>query len=300
MPDPNSPDGSRGIYVAPPADISGVWSKYLDLAYGKDSFSQKLDLYLPAGSPGRRGYPLIVFVHGGAWMMCDKRDIQLTPVLKALNRGYAVASINYRLSGEAIFPAQIHDVKAALRWLRANGRSYSLKTDKIAIWGGSAGAHLSALAGTSAGVEELEDLSSGNSGESSAVQAVVSWFGPTDFLKMDGYLEESGTGVPDHSDAASPESLLLGARITHVPDLVRKANPETWLTSDCPPFLLQHGNLDELVPHQMSEAFARLINETAGGGRAELTILDGARHGDRMFETDGNVADVLDFIGKYV
>ena len=191
-------------------------------------------------------------------------------------------------------------MKAAVRWLRANGRAYSLKTDKIALWGASAGAHLSMLAGTSSGVKELEDLSSGNSGESSAVQAVVSWFGPTDFLMMDQFLGESGNGVPDHSEAASPESLLLGAKITDVPELVYRANPVTWLTPDCPPFLLQHGNRDELVPHQMSELFARLINSVAGEGRAELTILDGAKHADRMFEIGNNVAAVLDFIGKNI
>ena len=300
MPDPNSPDGENGIFILPDADISRIRNKFIDISYGKKSISQKLDIYLPVSKPTPSGYPLVVFIHGGAWMMCDKRDTQLVPVLNALKKGWAVASLNYRLSSEALFPAQIFDVKAAVRWLRTNRGVYSLNTEKIAVWGASSGAYLASMLGTSAGIPELEDLSMGNPKESSAVQAVVAWFGPTEFTQMDNYFQESGTGIPDHSEADSPESLFLGAKITDIPETVRKANPETWITPDCPPFLLQHGDIDEIVPYQMSVQFAEKINSIAGKGRAKMVEVKGARHADPKFEVEENIKIVLDFIDKHI
>ena len=300
MPDPNNPHGLRGIYINPDADISWVRCKYFDIPYGHQSFCQKMDIYLPCKGPASKGYPLVVFIHGGAWMMCDKRDIQLNPVLSLLHHGIAVASINYRLSGEARFPAQIYDVKAAIRFLRGNCNEYSLNTEKIAVWGMSSGAHLAALTGTSAGIVDLEDLSLGNQGHSSAVQAVISWFGPTDFLMMDSQFQQSGKGIPDHSRADSPESLLLGNKISEIPDMVRKADPQTWLTRDCPPFLLQHGDSDEIVPYEQSVIFSDRIRAAAGEGKAELTILPGARHADSRFENDSNLEIVWRFLNRTI
>ena len=140
---------------------------------------QKLDLYLPQGDGP---FPLIVNVHGGGFMMGDKSDPPSQPAIaQFLANGYAVASIGYRLSAEAKAPAQIQDVKAAVRWLRANAAKYNLNPDKFAGFGGSAGGSLVALLGTSCGVAELEGADLGNSDQSSCVQAVVDWFGPTDF-----------------------------------------------------------------------------------------------------------------------
>ena len=303
MADPNSPDGPNGIFVAPPCDLSGIEgiSRTLtDLPYAGQSEFQKLDLYLPRTDPPKGGYPLIFFVHGGAWMMCDKSDIQLQPALEGVKKGYAVASVNYRLSSEALFPAQIHDVKAALRWLRGNSGKYLLNPEKVAAWGDSAGAHLVSLLGTSVGVEEMEDLSMGNAEESAEPCLVVSWFGPTDFLKMDPFLKESGTGEADHSTPESPESRLLGAPISKVPKLVKMANPETWLTENCPPFLFQHGSLDPIVPCQLSELFYRRITSLCGEDRAELDILEGAEHGGDLFETEENLERVFLFIEKHI
>ncbi len=300
MADPNNPNGPNGIFIHPDADTSSVRNKFLDLSYGFDSVSQRLDIYLPNSKPTADGYPLVIFIHGGAWMMCDKKDIQLIPVLKAVEQGYAVASLNYRLSSEAVFPSQIYDIKAAVRWLRANHGQFSLNTNKIAVWGASSGAHLAALLGTSYGIDELEDLSMGNPEESSAAQAVVAWFCPTDFLKMDEYLRISGTGIPDHSSDNSPEALLLGNKITEVPEKVKQANPETWLRADTPPFLLQHGDADEIVPHQMSAAFAEKIRKIADSDRVEFTTLHGAMHADPAFEKESNVDIVLNFIRKHI
>ena len=160
-------------------NIQNIKLKWLDIAYATTSTAQKLDVYLPEGNGP---FPVILSIHGGAFKAGDKRDGQLMPMLEGLKRGYAVVSINYRLSPEAIFPAQIYDVKAAVRWIRANAKQYKFNPDKIAAWGGSAGGTLTALVGTSGDVKELEDLSLGNPTQSSRVQAVVDWFGQTDFL----------------------------------------------------------------------------------------------------------------------
>src|SRR5262249_39045436 len=164
---------------------------------------QRLDLYVPerADTP----LPVIVWIHGGAWMGGSKDGG--VPALPFLGKGYAVASVNYRLSQHAVFPAQIQDCKAAIRWLRANAKTYNLDPERIGVWGASAGGHLVALLGTSGGVEDLEGKG-GNADQSSRVQAVVDFFGPTDFLQMDAH------AVPDarlkHDPPSSPESRLIG------------------------------------------------------------------------------------------
>lgn len=300
MADPNSPNGPDGIYVLPFAAIEHIPNKHLDIPYAEASSFQKLDLYLPAGNMPSGGWPLLVFVHGGAWMMCDKRDIQLNPPLRLLKEGIAVASINYRLSSEAKFPAQIHDVKTAICCLKAKAQALGIAKDRVAIWGCSAGAHLAALAGTSAGVSLLEDPSAGWADENVDVTAVVSWFGPTNFLMMDAQLSETGAGHADHSDALSPESKLLGARITECQSMVRAANPETWVTPQCPPFLLQHAPNDPIVPIQQSVLFADLITRVAGPGRASLHFVENAGHAGPEFERDDVVGRAIAFLRKHL
>lgn len=296
MADPNSPDGPNGIYVLPFADVSHIRGVHHDIAYAELSPFQTLDLYLPEGVPPAFGWPVVVFVHGGAWMMCDKRDIQIVSPLALLDHGIAVASVNYRLSSEARFPAQIHDVKAAIRCLRSRSVEFGIDGERLGIWGASAGAHLSLLAGMTGRSSVLEDLSLGSPGETSEVAAVVSWFGPTDFLKMDGYLRETGAGVPDHGDANSPESKLLGDRIDKVPGLVRAANPETWLTPECPPVLFQHAPADPIVPVQMSVHFAAEINAVAGPGHARLQFVEGAGHAGPEFDRPDVVGKTVAFL----
>ena len=273
--------------------------KWLDIAYDKKSQSQKLDIYLP--SQGEGPFPVILSIHGGAFMSGDKRDGQLTPMLEGLKRGYAIVSINYRLSGEAIFPAQIYDVKAAVRWIKANAKQYKLNPDKIAAWGGSAGGHLSALLGTSGDVKELEDLSQGNADKSGRVQAVVDWFGPTDFLKMDEQLKASKVKNPMiHSVPDSPESQLIGKNLDDGPELVRAANPETYITKDDPPFFIQHGLIDHLVPYQQSVNFAKKLEQVLGKEKVTIELLPGTDHGGPNYETENNINKVFVFLDKYL
>lgn len=288
-------------FVIPEANTDHIQRKTFDIAYANVSPAQKLDIYLPA--EGNGPFPVIVSIHGGAFMAGDKHDVQVTPMLKALEHGYSVVSINYRMSGEAKFPALVHDVKAAIRWIRANAKTYLLDPDKIATWGGSAGGYLSLMAGVSAGVPELEDLNLGNADQPCDVQAVVAWFPPTDFLKMDEQLAESNmapSADEAHNGSHSPESLLLGKQITLIPDLVRAANPETYIHADLPPFFIQHGTKDNIVPHQQSVNMAAKLTSVLGADKVTLQLLPGAGHGDAQFETGENLKLVIGFLEKYL
>lgn len=281
--------------------LNHIQQKVRDIPYADLSPAQKLDVYLP--KKGRHPFPVIVSIHGGAFMAGDKGDFQVLPMLAGLQRGYAVVSINYRMSGEAKFPALVHDVKAAIRWIRAEAGRWGFDAQRIAAWGGSAGGYQAAMAGVSAGVAELEDLSLGNPEQSSQVQAVVDWFGPTDFLKMDEQLAASGfTLSPEtaHHGDRSPESLILGAKITLIPERVKAANPETYIRAGAPPFLIQHGTQDDIVPHLQSVYFAEKLTAVLGPERVTLDLLEGARHADPRFESPENLERVFVFLDRYL
>ncbi len=288
-------------FQPPPADTSFVTHKFLDIRYAFQSASQMLDIYLPESGEGP--YPVIMHIHGGAFMGCDKADQQMLPAIQALKRGYAVVAVNYRLSCEAKFPALVHDVKAAVRWARAHAGRYHLDPERIAAWGGSAGGYLASMLGVSAGVPELEDLHQGNPDQLCHVQAVVVWYGPTNFLKMDEQLAASGLLAPQgmrHSDPYSPEALLLGRRITRLPIRVAAANPETYIRENAAPFFIQHGTRDAVVPFQQSINFAEKLSRAIGKKSVRLELLEGAEHADPRFETPENVAKVLDFLADHL
>ena len=204
--------------------------------------------------------------------------------------------MNYRLSREARFPAQINDVKAAIRWLRANAATYRLDADRLAVWGGSAGGNLAALAGTSGGVAALSDPSQGNAAQSDRVQAVVDWFGPIAFLRIDPQFRASGAGRPDNHLEDSPLSRYLGAALRKARARVRAADPTTYVTADDPPFLIEHGTADGSVPVQQSMRFAAALKKTLGGGQVTLRLLRGAGHAGPAFRTPANVTFVLDWL----
>lgn len=281
------------------ANTDNIKRKWLDVAYATKSQAQKLDIYIP--DEGEGPFPVILSIHGGAFKSGDKGDGQVIPMLEGIKRGYAVVSINYRLSGEAIFPAQIYDVKAAVRWIRANAKQFKLNPEKIAAWGGSAGGHLASMVGTSGNVKELEDLSQGNPNQSSRVQAVVDWFGPTDFLKMDAQLKESKVSNPQtHSVPDSPESELIGKNLVDAPELVKAANPETYITKDDPPFFIQHGLIDHLVPYQQSVNLANKLEQVIGKEKVIIELLPGTDHGGPNYETEQNINKVFAFLNKTI
>ncbi|MDE5977993.1 MAG: alpha/beta hydrolase [Turicibacter sp.] len=283
--------------ISKQTDTQHIKRKWLDVAYATQSDAQKLDIYLP--ETGEGPFPVILSIHGGAFKMGDKRDFQLRPMLEGLKRGYAVVGINYRLSGEALFPANIYDVKAAVRFIKANANQFKLDPNKMVAWGGSAGGYLSTLLATSSSFA-LEDLKMGNEQEDCKVQAVVDWFGPTDFLKMDEQLKEANLGPQDHNDADSPESLVLGAQITTIPNKVKEANPITYITKDVPPFFIQHGSVDNIVPNGQSKLLYEALVAAGHQDQTTLEYIEGASHGGPQFETKENLDKVFRFIDTYL
>ncbi|MDO1445538.1 alpha/beta hydrolase [Rhodocytophaga aerolata] len=269
-----------------------------DLAYASVSAAQKLDIRLPA--TGKGPFPVIVAIHGGAFRTGDKGDVQLSSVFEGVNRGYAVVSINYRLSGEAKSPKMVHDVKAAIRWVRAHAQTYNIDKNKIAVWGPSAGGHLAALLGTSGDVAELEDLSLGNPEESSRVQAVVDWFGPINFLTMDDQFHMLGVEGMLHNTPDSPESAIIGKPITQAAEEVKLIDPQTYISADCPPFFIQHGTKDPLIPYLQSVVLADALYKVIGKEKVQVALLEGAGHGGSLFDDPENLHKVYAFLDKHL
>jgi acetyl esterase/lipase len=230
----------------------------------------ELDLYLPAARPA----PVVVFVHGGGWRLGSRHSAGPsypgTTAFEAVARaGVAVASVDHRLSGEALWPAQLHDVKAAVRWLRARAGELGVDPERVYAWGESAGGHLASLLGLTAGDPGLEG-EVGVTGPSSAVAAVAAWYPPTDLPALPGDL---GT---DPAAADSREAQLLGAPVATVPDRAAQASPVTHASPGAPPFLLLHGRADRLVPCVQSERLRDALQDA--GVPVGLTTYDGADH----------------------
>lgn len=240
----------------------------LDLPYaGTDNPRQKLDLYLPKTRKNDRPLPVVVFIHGGAWQGGDKRGgyRMIAPLVESGD--YIGVSVGYRLSGEAIWPAQIHDCKAAIRWLRANAEKYNLDPNKIGVTGTSAGGHLVAMLGTTGDVPNLEGTLGEHVKESSRVQCVVDQFGPTDLLAMGG----------SHNNPNSPESKLVGGAVQEMQKVAREASATTHVSQDDPPFLLIHGTNDRTVPFSQSELLNEALKKV--GVEAILVPVEGGGHG---------------------
>jgi acetyl esterase/lipase len=228
--------------------------------------------------------PVIVWIHGGGWQGGSKEN---TLGLAFVPKGYALASINYRLSQHAVFPAQIQDCKAAIRWLRANASKYHLDAEHIGVWGTSAGGHLVALLGTTGNLKELEG-DGGNLDQSSRVQAVVDWFGPTDFTH----------GWPRFNPPNSPVARLLGGPVTENKDKAAQASPVTHVSKDAAPFLIMHGDKDNLVPLSQSEELAEALKKA--GVEVTFRALQGSGHGGPAFMNPENRKLIEDFFNKHL
>jgi acetyl esterase/lipase len=258
-----------------------------DLSYGPHKERNVLDLYVPKGDGP---FPLIVWVHGGAWQAGSKESGG--QALRFVSQGYAVASINYRLSQHAVYPAQIHDCKAAIRFLRANAKKYRLDGDHIGVWGSSAGGHLVALLGTTGDVKDLEG-DGGHRDVSSRVQAVCDWFGPTDLTRM--AKQTVGKAAIDHDAANSPESRLIGGAIQENTEKAKKANPLEYVSKDDPPFLIFHGDKDSLVPIGQSEILHEALKKA--GVDSTFVRVAGAGHGNGI-GTPAHMTQIVEFFDK--
>lgn len=257
-----------------------------NVAYASESAAEVLDLWLP---PGRRvPHPLVVFVHGGGFSGGDKGDVG-PKVVPLLQSGFAVASLDYRLSGEAHFPAAARDVKAAVRYLRAHASGYGLDADRFALWGESAGANLAAMVGATATQRTImDDPGLGNGAVSASVRAVVDWYGPVDFAQRESEYRIAGSDCrePQLAEADRFTTGYLGADVDRVPQEAALADPMTYLRPDggLPPFSIAHGSADCLVPVRQAQQLADALR--AAGDRVDLHLLPGAVHADPRFDRE--------------
>lgn len=271
-----------------------------DLAYGAASPAQTLDLYAP--KTGEGPFPVVVYIHGGAFQFGDKRELSggFVDGIQALNaQGIAVASINYRMAAEARFPAAVTDARSAVRWLRANAAAHRLNPDGIGVWGKSAGGYLAMMVGVTDAETAFDDAAIAP-GVSSRVAAVVAMYGPTDFLQMDAQLRASpcGGAAATHDAADSPESKFLGAPVQSNPALAQRANPAAYVRADAPPMVLQAGDADCTVPHEQTLLMAAALK--AKGAPVEVQIFPGAGHVDAAFGTPSNLRLVADHFARHL
>lgn len=238
-----------------------------DVEYGRaGQRALKLDLVFPK-QPSEKPRPAIVFIHGGGWHGGDKA-LGIGQVARFAASGqYVGVSVGYRLSKEAIWPAQIHDCKAAIRFLKVNAKLYNIDPERIGVWGSSAGGHLVSLLGTSGGVKELEG-ECGSPGQSSRVACVVDFCGPSDFMAI---------GKLTGGEAPAAVGQLLGGPIAEKQEAAKAASPVTYVTKDDPPFLIVHGTKDNTVPLEQAESFHAALKQA--GVDVTLVKIEGGGHG---------------------
>jgi acetyl esterase/lipase len=256
--------GADGFFVVPPEPVRVE----KDISYAETKNPrQTLDLYLPKQPKVASPLPVIVNIHGGAFRDGDK-TMGVTEVLGLVSSGdYALVSIEYRLTGEAIWPAQIYDCKAAIRWVRANAKKHNLDPEKIGVIGESAGGYLSAMLGMTGADDGLEGDVGPYKGTSTKVRCVVDEFGPSDLLTMGG----------NHDAPGSPESILVGGPLQKNKDQARAASPITYISKNDPPFLILHGTADPKIPFSQSERFTKSLKKA--GVECYFVPIKGAGHG---------------------
>lgn len=238
-----------------------------------------LDLYVPA--PAVASGAAIVYLHGGGWAVGSRRRFgrafaswSPTPLDLLAQAGFVVATVDYRLSGEACFPAQLHDVKAAIRWVRGNAERVGVDVGRIMTWGESAGGHLALLAGLTGDAPEVQGAVGDFVDRSSAVAGVVDWYGPTNLLSIAAQHAPGSEKRPD--DPASWESSMVGAPLQSDPDRTLAASPISYVNAAAPPIQIHHGTVDTQVPCAQSVEFVDALR--AAGASADLILVEGSDH----------------------
>lgn len=271
-------------------DPETIPDRVLDIRYGTLE-SQVLDLYYPDAGEGP--FPLIFYVHGGGWILGGRRDSSIACVLSgALEQGFAVASVEYRLAPGTKFPENLYDVKTAVRWARANAAAYRLDPARFGMAGDSAGGYFTLMIAATANVPALEGEEYGWPGVSSAIQAACDFYGPSDMERdWADYFAASGVKrmplkLKGHPTMEEFEFSSVSAR--HLAPLV---SPLRYVHPEMPPVLLLHGGSDGVVPYQHSELMAQRISAVCGEGRAKLLLYPERMHSDKEF-MDGKSADI--------
>lgn len=262
--------------------------KSTDIEYAVvDGHSLKLDLYRPSAPSAEVAKPpLVVWVHGGAWRAGSKSDV---PAARFTRLGYAVASVDYRLSPVARFPAQIHDIKGAIRFLRAKAEKYGYDPTRVVVAGSSAGGHLAALVGVSNGVKELEGIVGGNLDRSSDVQAIASYYGASNLMTI--LAQSKPRGLQMRPPALQ---LLLGGQPNDVPELAKLASPIEHVDAKDPPLLLIHGADDPQMPPEQSTELAEAYRKLKLW--VTLEVIPGAVHGGSQFFDEPRTAILEKFL----
>ena len=264
---------------------AGAGQVHRDIEYARiGEHSLRLDLHLPDGSSTPA--PLIVWVHGGGWRNGSKKAVPLAPLVA---RGFAIASVDYRLTPVAPFPANVHDIKAAIRFLRAHRSDYQLATDRIAIAGGSAGGHLAALVGVTNGHLELEGEIGTDRGQSSDIHAIASFYGASNLQSILRQSTPFGLGV-----RIPALQLLLRGQPEEKPELARLASPVAHVDASDPPLLLVHGDQDPQMPVAQSLEFVGAYERV--GLKARFIPIHGGVHGGREFYDEPRLALVQEFL----
>jgi len=255
-----------------------------NLQYNNDSDPKHLlDIYLPANAKGK--LPLVIFIHGGGWLSNDKyadMGYMKKTVAEIISSGYALASIDYRFSTQAVFPAQMQDCNRAISFLYDNADKYGFDTNRFAVMGFSAGGHLASMVGLSKN-NDIADFFMPGTSRSFKIKAVVDFYGPAELQLF-----------PGRNNAKSPEALLIGAAPLDRPDLARAASPVTYVDKNDPPFIIIHGEKDELVSPDQSRLLTSWL--TLAGVQNELIIVKDAPHFGAMFDVDEIRKKVIDFL----
>jgi len=293
------PPGPGNPLNMPIIDPVGISRKYLDVSYTPDKphDMRRLDVYLPETGDGP--FPVLIYQHGGGFIGGRKNDFHVENYMEALYESFAFVGVGQRLCSplpgggfdpEGVFPNPLFDLKAAIRFLRANTGAYKLDPERFALLGTSAGGYHVAMAAATQSVPAMYDDSLGYSDVSGRVHAVVDMFGVGDLVLQAAFSDEAMKNPQEGSMLASANfaDVFFGARCQEHQNLTYFANPESWITSDMPPILLQMGDGDKVVPVECSRRLAKRIEEVCGKERVDYDEFPGYSHGDARFHDPAN------------
>ncbi len=290
---------NRDAFLAsePEIDVTQFRRVELDLPYADQSPNQILDVWYPQDGDGP--YPVVILFHGGAFAAGHKRSFYITSMAKPISQGYAVATVEYRLYTEALWPAQLIDGKAAIRYLRANAERLNLDPDRFALWGNSAGGNVTQLLAVTGDRPDCDDLSVGVPA-STKIQAAIAWYTTSELMSAEQFgtdiaEKRSATGAGkgmmpnDGEGTTSMFGALLGYLPLLYPERTQTASPIAYVDENCPPMLLEHGTNDLVIDYHQSVYMYEKIRAVCGEGRAELVLFEGEPHGSQVIKGDANI-----------